>query len=83
MDVMKQFRIDRDDAMTAAVMKDDWDAVRKYCRKYGMEIPKDERIMKAGIYKAVLGIGDMPQEVKDVAREKCIALGFKPTIWEG
>lgn len=81
MDVMKQFRIDRDDAFTAAVMQDDWDAVRRYCKKYRVQIPNNEDVLKAGIYKAVLGIVDMPQEVKDTARKKCVSLGFKPTIW--
>lgn len=83
MDVMKQFRIDRDDAFTAAVMRDDWDAVKRYCKKYKVPIPNNEKVMKSGIYKAVQEILDMPQEVKDVARKKCIALGFKPTVWEG
>lgn len=83
MDVMKQFRIDRDDAFTAAVMQDDWDAVRRYCKKYRVQIPNNEDVLKAGIYKAVQEIIGLPQEVKDVARKKCIALGFKPTMWEG
>lgn len=82
MDDMKQFRIDRDDAFTAAVMQDDWNAVKRYCKKYKVPIPSDERVMKAGIYKAVQCIVHMPQKVKDTAREKCIALGFKPTMWE-
>lgn len=81
MDDMEQFRIDRDDAMMAAVMQDDWDAVRRYCKKYKVQLPSNERVMKAGIYKAVQEILSMPQEVKDVARKKCIALGFKPTMW--
>lgn len=83
MDPIRQFVIDRDDAMTAAVMEDDWDAVRRYCRKYKVQLPKDESVMKAGIYKAVQEILSMPQEVKDAARRKCVALGFKPTMWEG
>ena len=80
MDDMKQFRIDRDSAMTTAVMHDDWEAVRRYCKKYKVPLPSNENVMKAGIYKAVQDILDMPQEVKDAARRKCIALGFKPTI---
>lgn len=83
MDDMKQFRIDRDDAMTAVVMDDDWDAVKRYCEKYKVPLPSNENVMKAGIYKAAQEIIGLPQEVKDVARKKCIALGFKPTMWEG
>jgi len=83
MDPIRQFVIDRDDAFTAAVMHDDWDAVRRYCKKYKVKIPNNEKVMKAGIYKAAQEIIGLPQEVKDVARKKCIALGFKPTMWEG
>ena len=83
MDPIRQFVIDRDDAFTAAVMEDDWDAVRRYCKKYKVKIPNNEKVMKAGIYKAAQEIIGLPQEVKDVARKKCIALGFKPTMWEG
>ena len=78
MDNMKQLRYDRDDAMTVAVMDDDWDAVRRYCRKYKVPLPKDESVMKAGIYKAVQEIIDIPEEVKLLAAKKCVALGFKP-----
>lgn len=60
MDDMEQFRIERDDAMTAAVMDDDWDAVRRYCKKYKVPLPSNEKVMKAGIYKAVQEIIGLP-----------------------
>lgn len=81
MDPIRQFVIDRDDTFTAAVMQDDWDAVRRFAKKYGAPMPTNERVMKAGVYKAVQEVISIPQEVKDVARKKCIALGFKPTMW--
>ena len=46
-----------------------------------MPIPKDERVLKAGIYKGAQECTDIPDEVKAIAREKCIAIGFKPTMW--
>ena len=35
------------------VMDDDWDAVNKYCQKCGIPMPKNPKVMKAGVYKAV------------------------------
>lgn len=77
---LKTFLIDRREALTKAVMKDDWKAVRKYCKKYGVEMPKDSRIFKAGIYKAVQGCTDIPDNIKEIAWAKCLALGFRPYI---
>ena len=78
----RRFVIDRDRAFTAAVMEDDWQAVMMYLRKYGMEIPDDERVLKGGIYKAVQECTNIPQDVKKLAAEKCIKMGFAPTMWE-
>lgn len=74
----KEFVEDRNRATTAAVMDDDWNAIREYCKKYGTEVPKDETILKAGVYKACQEMTDMPYEVKKVAAQKCIKLGFSP-----
>lgn len=78
---IKRFVSDRDTAFIAAVTQDDWEPVRKYCRKYGVKLPKDEDVMKAGIYKAVQECTNIPAEVKYEAAVKCRALGFKPTMW--
>ena len=75
---INEFLSDRKKALTKAVMDDDWTPFRKYCKKYGVQIPKDRRIMKAGCYKAVQGCNDIPDEVKKIAFEKCLALGFSP-----
>lgn len=77
---INRFLIDRKEALTKAVMEDNWDYVRVYCDRYGVPIPKDERIMKAGIYKAVQECTDIPKDVKDVAFMKCLELGFSPLI---
>lgn len=83
MDPIRQFVIDRDDTFTAAVMQDDWDAVQRFVEKYGAPMPTNERVMKAGVYKAVQECTGIPEDVKILARQKCIELGFKPTMWEG
>lgn len=77
---MSRFSKERDKAFIKAVMEDDWEAVRKYSKKYGVPIPKDRNVMKAGIYKAVQYCTDIPEEVKNVAMVKCLELGFSPLI---
>lgn len=54
--------------------------VRKYCRKYGVPMPKDKKVFAAGIYKAVQQCTNIPQEIKDKAFTKCLELGFSPMI---
>lgn len=76
-----QFLKDRKKAFTDAVMKDDWTRFKRYCKKYGVPIPKDERIMKAGCYKAVQKCTDLSDEVKFKAAAKCVEMGFRPTMW--
>ena len=75
---IEQFLKDRKEAFTKAIMEDKLDYVRVYCDRYGVPIPKDERILKAGIYKAVQHCTDIPKEVKDKAFMKCLELGFSP-----
>lgn len=77
---MENFAKERDKAFTKAVMEDDWGAVRKYAKKYGIPVPKDEKVMKAGIYKAVVHCTRIPEEVKTIAITKCVELGFHPFI---
>lgn len=77
---LKKFLKDRKEAFTKAVMEDNWDYVRVYCDRYGVSIPEDEKIMKAGIYKAVQACEDISKEVKDVAFIKCLKLGFSPLM---
>jgi hypothetical protein len=80
MDEIQKFVKDRNKAMKAAVMDDDWDAVRRYMKKYQIQAPEKEEVMKAGIYKAVQEITNMPDYVKLTAYRKCIDLGFRPTM---
>lgn len=75
---VNEFLNDRKQALTKAVMDNNWKPFRKYCKKYGVPIPKDRKIMMAGCYKAVQGCTDISQEVKDIAFKKCLDLGFSP-----
>lgn len=71
---------ERDEAFIEAVMNDKWDKVRKYSKKYGVPVPHERKVMKAGIYKAVQYCTKIPEEVKVLAMEKCLKLGFAPMI---
>ena len=74
------FAEERDKAFTEAVVNDKWDKVIKYSKKYGVPIPKKENVMKAGIYKAVQFCTNIPEDVKVLAMQKCLQLGFSPVI---
>lgn len=71
---------ERDKAFIAAVLNDDWEPVKRYCKKYDIPIPGKEIVMKAGIYKAVQECTNIPDDIKNEAAEKCVELGFSPYI---
>ena len=75
---IRRFLKDRKKAFTNEVMKDDFEGFKKYCMKYGVPIPKDKRVMKAGVYKAVQECLDIEDDVKQEAMRKCLLLGFNP-----
>lgn len=77
---MKRFVRDRDEAFIDFVETGSTVKVRKYCRKYGVDMPKDKKVFAAGIYKAVQECTNIPQEIKDKAFTKCLELGFSPLI---
>lgn len=77
---MNKFVKDRHDAFVSAVVDDNWSKVKRYAKKYGVPMPKDEKVMKAGIYKACQYCTDISAEVKGIAMQKCLELGFNPFI---
>ena len=80
---LREFAKSRDEAFTRFVLDDDWDAVLKHFKKFGMDVPPKEKetIAKAGVYKAVQECTNIPIEVKAEAARKCVLLGFRPTIF--
>ena len=77
---MKEFAKERDNAFINFVETGSMEMVDAYCRKYGIRMPEDERVKKAGIYKAVQECINIPEEVKDKAMVKCLELGFNPFL---
>lgn len=77
---MNKFVKERHEAFVSAVVDDDWSKIRTYSKKYDMPLPKDRKVMKAGIYKACQYCTDISEGVKDIAMRKCLELGFIPFI---
>ena len=77
---MKEFVKERDAAFIDFVKTGKTDKVRKYCVKYGVKMPKDSKIFAAGIYKAVIATTSISEEIKELAAQKCLDLGFSPLI---
>ena len=74
------FTEERDKAFIDAVVNDKWDKVRKYSMKYEVPVPQNSNVMKAGVYKAVQYCTNIPEDVKVLAMQKCVKLGFSPLI---
>lgn len=78
---IRRFVKERDRVFTDAVLNDNWFRVREFAEKNKIPLSDREEVMQAGIYKAVQVCTKIPDDVKAVARRKCIALGFKPEMW--
>ena len=67
---LKQFVKDRNKALTAWVMEDDFSAVVSYCLNYNIGLPDDIDVFKLGMYKAALGVTGLPKNVHATAKQK-------------
>ena len=80
MSFAKNFAESRDKAFINFIETGDLTECRKHFEKYGQVMPKNERIAKAGIYKAVQYCTNIPDEIKQKAAIECLKLGFNPFI---
>jgi hypothetical protein len=71
---------ERNEAIIEAIKNDKWDKMRKYSQKYGVPMPNNRKTMKAGTYKAAQYIIGIPEEIKVLAMQKCLEIGFNPFI---
>jgi hypothetical protein len=76
---MSAFTEERDKTFIDAVVNDNWEGVRAFMEKYRMSASSDT-VMKAGIYKAVQYCTNIPEDVKTLAMQKCLEMGFNPFI---
>lgn len=77
---MDNFIKERNEAFSDAVLNDEWGKMKKYAKKYGVPLPKSEKVMKVGIYKVVQGCTNISKDVKVTAIVKCLELGCNPFI---
>ena len=77
---MDDYVKDRDAAVIHFVKTDDLSKVRTYCKKYGVQMPKSRKVAAAGVYKAVIAITSIPEDIRTMAMQKCLRLGFNPMI---
>ena len=80
MDKFAKFVQDRHKAFADVLYNDSLKELRKYCKKYGIPMQKNNEIAKAGVYKAIQYCTDFTDEEKDMALVKCLELGFSPLI---
>ena len=81
---MDEFIKDRDEAFASG----DIAKVREYCKKYEIEIPKDENVFLAGMHKAICNMYLIPDSQISLDQyEKSynwlIANGYTPSITGG
>ena len=76
----KQFVKERDEAFIDFVKTGSTKKVRRYCKKYGVDMPKERKVFAAGIYKAVQQCTNISEDVKVLAMQKCLEIGFNPLI---
>lgn len=69
----KKFVKERDEALRSL----DKAKIIAYSRKYGVDIPKDEMTMWAGIHKARLMVTSMTAEEQQISRDWLKEHGFK------
>lgn len=78
--IISQMVKERDEAFVDFVLTGSWTKVRTYCRKYGVKMPKDDKVFAAGIYKAVRQCTGISKSIKEVAADKCRQIGFDPEL---
>lgn len=77
---MSELVKDRHKAFAEVLHNDDFTELKKYCKKYGVPMPKSRKVAKAGIYKAIQYCTDFTEDEKTLAMKKCLKLGFNPLI---
>jgi len=79
-ELVTKYTKERDKAFENVVLHDDLLGLHEFCIKWRIPMPEKENVQRAAVYKAVQECPSISEEVKQLAREKCIALGFVTTI---
>ena len=77
---MDDFAKERDEAFIDFVVTGNSEKLDIYCKKYRLPMPEKENVKAAGVYKAVQYCVSIPEDVKALALQKCVDMGFMPFI---
>lgn len=80
---LARYAAERDEALIDFTMNGSTEKLMDFIRRYKLPMPDRKDVLAAGVYKAVQECTMIPEAVKEEARRKCIALGYKPTMMEG
>lgn len=72
----KDFIKDRNEALLSL----DREKILKYCEKYNIHIPKNDKVFWASIHKARLQVTDFSEDDKELSRKWLIENGFSLNI---
>jgi hypothetical protein len=79
-DLLTRYTKERDKVFESVVLRDDLSCLREFCARWKIPMPEKENVQRAAVYKAVQECANISEEVKQLAREKCEALGFSAMI---
>ena len=79
-ELLTKYTKERDKVFENVVLHDDLLGLREFCIKWRTPMPEKENVQRAAVYKAVQECANISEEVKQLAREKCEALGFSTTM---
>ena len=64
----------------AALLSLDKEKIQKYCEKYGVPIPENEKVFWAGVHKSILHIDAGTDEQKQNSLKWLLENGFSPVL---
>jgi hypothetical protein len=73
---LQMFVIERREALLSM----DEGRIRRFCKKYRVHCPRNDRIFWGGVYKAICNMEDVAPRIKDVAREGLRKMGWSEDI---
>lgn len=72
---MKEFVKERDIAIIEYVKTGNKKRLMAYFEKYHIPYSDNEKVFEIAVYKAALGCNNIPEDIKNIARIRLIAMG--------
>lgn len=67
-------------ALINTIRNDDTTYFREYIKRDKGALPKDDFTLMVSLYKVALAISTIPNDVKEIAHNKCLELNISPVI---